>query len=161
MTQYSDFDKTDYSTQVADLQNTFPGVLDDFKTYFVFYHKNPDYSEYQNNFENAKSNLEKLITNLYKISSSVQTSTSNINANMEKINKSIQENKENYLKLKTRILNLKESYNTSDLMIDDYVSIYNMYYLKNAVILLGVLLQIWILTKVFKSVPVAPTSTMQ
>jgi len=159
MTQYSNFDKTDYSTQVADLKNTFPGVLDDFKTYFVFYHKNPDYSEYQNNFENAQSNLNELITNMFKISNSVQKSTSKINANMEGINKSIRENKEIYLKLKRRIMNLKESYNTSDIMIDDYVSIYNMYYFKNVAILLGVLLQIWILTKVFKSVPVAPTPT--
>ena len=159
MTQYSDFDKTDYSTQVADLQNTFPGVLDDFKTYFVFYHKNPDYSEYQNNFENAKSNLNELITNMFKKSNSVQKSTSKINANMEGINKSIQINKRDFLNLKRRVLNLKESYNTSDIMIDDYVSIYNMYYFKNAVILLGVLLQIWILTKVFKSVPVATTPT--
>ena len=159
MTQYSDFDKTDYSTQVADLQNTFPGVLDDFKTYFVFYHKNPDYSEYQNNFENAKSNLNELITNMFKISNSVQKSTSKMNANMEGINKSIQINKREFLNLKRRVSNLKESYNTSDIMIDDYVSIYNMYYFKNAVILLGVLLQMWILTKVFKSVPVATTPT--
>ena len=131
--------------------------MDDFKTYFVFYHKNPDYSEYQNNFENAKSNLNELITNMFKISNSVQKSTSRMNANMEEINKSIQINKREFLNLKRRVSNLKESYNTSDIMIDDYVSIYNMYYFKNAVILLGVLLQIWILTKVFKSVPVAPT----
>ena len=151
--QYSDFDKTDYSTQVDDLQNTFPGLLDDFKKYFVFYHKNPDYSEYENNFENAKSNLNKLIVNLFKISASVRVSTSQMNINMEKINKSIEENKEIYTKLKSRIVHLKEAHDTSDIMVDDYVSIYNMYYLKNAAILLGILIEVFILVTFFKSSP--------
>ena len=155
--QYSDFDKTDYSTQVDDLKNTFPEVLDDFKKYFIFYHKNPDYSEYQTNFENAKSNLNQLIIKLFKISDSVQMSTSKMNVNMERINKTIQENKKEYLKLKRRILHLKEAHNTSDIMVDDYVTIYNMYYLKNAAILLGVLMQIWILTKVFNSTATTTT----
>lgn len=157
--QYSDFDKTDYSTQVSDLQSTFPEVLDDFKKYFVFYQKNPDYTEYQTNFENAKSNLNELIIKLFKISASVQMSTSKINANMEEVNKSIQVNKAEFTKLKRRVLNLKEAHNTSDIMVDDYVTIYNMYYLKNAAILLGVLMQIWILMKVFNST--AATATVK
>lgn len=157
--QYSNFDKTDYSTQVSDLQSTFPEVLDDFKKYFVFYQKNPDYNEYQTNFENAKSNLNELIIKLFKISASVQMSTSKINANMEEVNKSIQVNKAEFTKLKRRILNLKEAHNTSDIMVDDYVTIYNMYYLKNAAILLGVLMQIWILMKVFNST--AATATVK
>ena len=151
MMQFSNFDKTDYSTQVSDLQNTFPEVLDEFKKYFVFYQKNPDYNEYLTNFENAKSNLNQLIVKLFKISASVQMSTSKINANMEEVNKSIQVNKAEFTKLKRRVLNLKEAHNTSDIMVDDYVTIYNMYYLKNAAILLGVLMQIWVLTKVFNS----------
>ena len=149
--QFSNFDKTDYSTQVSDLQNTFPEVLDEFKKYFVFYQTNPDYNEYLTNFENAKSNLNQLIVKLFKISASVQMSTSKINANMEEVNKSIQVNKEEFLKLKRRVLNLKEAHDTSDIMVDDYVTIYNMYYLKNAAILFGVFMQIWILMKVFNS----------
>jgi hypothetical protein len=155
MMQFSNFDKTDYSTQVSDLQNTFPEVLDEFKKYFVFYQKNPDYNEYLTNFENAKSNLNQLIVKLFKISASVQMSTSKINANMEEVNKSIQVNKAEFTKLKRRVLNLKEAHNTSDIMVDDYVTIYNMYYLKNAAILLGILMQVWILIKVFKSNSVA------
>jgi hypothetical protein len=151
MMQFSNFDKTDYSTQVSDLQNTFPEVLDEFKKYFVFYQTNPDYNEYLTNFENAKSNLNQLIVKLFKISASVQMSTSKINANMEEVNKSIQVNKEEFLKLKRRVLNLKEAHDTSDIMVDDYVTIYNMYYLKNAAILFGVFMQIWILMKVFNS----------
>jgi CCR4-NOT transcriptional regulation complex NOT5 subunit len=147
--QYSEFDKTDYSTQVKDLQNAFLGVLEDFITYYVFYHKNPDYSEYQTNFENAKSNLSGFITKLFRLSNSVKMSTSKINGNMEEINKSIQENKENCSKLKKRIVQLKEAHSTSDIMVNDYVTIYNIYYLKNAAILLGILLEVWILMKVF------------
>ena len=157
--QYSDFDKTDYSTQVSDLQSTFPEVLDDFKKYFVFYQKNPDYTEYQTNFENAKSNLNELIIKLFKISASVQMSTSKINANMEEVNKSIQVNKAEFTKLKRRVLNLKEAHDTSDILVDDYVTIYNMYYLKNAAILFGVLMQIWVLMKVFNST--AATATVK
>jgi len=159
MMQFSNFDKTDYSTQVSDLQNTFPEVLDEFKKYFVFYQTNPDYNEYLTNFENAKSNLNQLIVKLFKISASVQMSTSKINANMEEVNKSIQVNKAEFTKLKRRVLNLKEAHNTSDIMVDDYVTIYNMYYLKNAAILLGVLMQIWILTKVFNSTAATATAT--
>ena len=31
--------------------------LDDFKKYYVFYNKNPEYNEYKSHFENIKNNL--------------------------------------------------------------------------------------------------------
>lgn len=154
--QFSDFgnsveniNQIDYSTKLKELQDTFPGILDDFKKYYVFYNKNPDYSEYQRNFENAKSNLNNNIIQIFKLSNQVNLSTQIINAKLKYVNNNIEKNKENYLKLKLRIKNFKETRDTSDILIDEYVTIYNIYYLKNAAIFFGILLEFWILMKIF------------
>ena len=154
--QFSDFgnsneniNQIDYSTKLKDLQDTLPGILDDFKKYYVFYHKNPDYSEYQSNFENAKNNLNDNITKIFKLSTQVNSSTQNINSKLQHINHNIEKNKEIYSKLKYRVMHLKNSRDTSDILIDEYVTIYNIYYLKNAAIFLGILLEFWILMKTF------------
>ena len=134
--QYSEF-KTSYSIQVDDLQTRFKSAFDD---------------------SNSNVNdLNNIITNLNKI---VDDISNDPKMNINTINNEVIQYKKDYLILKNRVSKLKESHNTSNIMIDDYVTIYNMYYLKNAAILLGILIQVWILIKVFKSNSVAKVSAV-
>jgi tRNA A37 methylthiotransferase MiaB len=42
-----------FLSQINTLKEKLPSILDDFKKYYVFYNKNPEYSEYQQMFENS------------------------------------------------------------------------------------------------------------
>ena len=54
-----------FKEKLETLNNQLPAILDDFKKYYVFYNKNPEYSEYQQMFENIKSNLTKINSDLF------------------------------------------------------------------------------------------------
>ena len=49
-----------FLSQINTLKEKLPSILDDFKKYYVFYNKNPEYNEYQQMFENIKSNLQNM-----------------------------------------------------------------------------------------------------
>jgi hypothetical protein len=149
--QYSEF-KTSYSTQVDDLQTRFINILDNLDDQNV-------YAVSSGNRQRITSELNDIIAKLTKIKNDIlEDPKTKININT--INNEVIQYKKDYLILKNRVSKLKESHNTSNIMIDDYVTIYNMYYLKNAAILLGILMQVWILIKVFKSNSVAKVPTV-
>ena len=44
--------------KINSINSSFLSALDDFKKYYIFYHKNPDVDEYSDNFLNSnKDNL--------------------------------------------------------------------------------------------------------
>ena len=64
MTIIDDEDITDnfktpgiFDEKLQTLNQQLPAILDDFKKYYVFFNKNPEYPEYQNSFENIKGNM--------------------------------------------------------------------------------------------------------
>jgi hypothetical protein len=149
---YSDFEgKNNNSEKIKELEHAFIEALDEFKKYYIFYHKNPDYREYQTNFENAQSNLNNVLSQMFKLTSNIQFSTSDMNKKIKELNIKIEEEKIVYKKLTSHVTHLNETYKASDMMINDFVTIYNTYYFKNVVMILGILAQIIILSKVFSS----------
>ena len=46
-----------FKEKLKTLNQQLPAILDDFKKYYVFFNKNPEYPEYQNLFENIKANI--------------------------------------------------------------------------------------------------------
>ena len=66
-----------FLSQINTLKEKLPSVLDDFKKYYVFYNKNPEYSEYQQMFENIKGNLQNINSELFMISNNIEKDTEN------------------------------------------------------------------------------------
>ena len=54
-----------FLSQINTLKEKLPSILDDFKKYYVFYNKNPEYNEYQQIFENIKGNLQNINSELF------------------------------------------------------------------------------------------------
>ena len=47
------FPKTEeFTNKLETLENQLPAIIEDFKKYYVFYKKNPEYPEYQQMFQN-------------------------------------------------------------------------------------------------------------
>jgi hypothetical protein len=134
-----------FLSQINTLKEKLPSILDDFKKYYVFYNKNPEYSEYQQMFENIKSNLQKINSELFMTSNNIEKDTETINDRLQKINELIAKEKMKNRQLKRRLGIVEKKYNGSDELISDYKEIYNLDYLTNfslfyGIVLLGVML---------------------
>ena len=139
-----------FLSQINTLKEKLPSVLDDFKKYYVFYNKNPEYSEYQQMFENIKGNLQNINSELFMISNNIEKDTENINDRLQKINALIAKEKIKNRQLKTRLGIVEKKYNGSDELISDYKEMYNLDYLTNFSLFYGIILLGVILASKFK-----------
>ena len=138
-------------SQINNLKEKLPSILDDFKKYYVFYNKNPEYNEYQQIFENIKGNLQNINSELFMTSNNIEKNTESINDRLQKINVLITKEKIKNRQLKRRLGIVEKKYNGSDELISDYKEIYNLDYLKNFALFYGVLSLIIIMSSRFSS----------
>ena len=147
MTNIDDEDITDsfktpgiFKERLQTLNKQLPAILADFKKYYVFFNKNPEYPEYQNSFENIKGNMNKLSSDLFMVSNDVESATNEINKKLFALNVLIQKEKERNreLKLKLGIVEHKNSAATE--LIYDYKNMYSEEYLRNWGLFLSILI---------------------
>jgi hypothetical protein len=147
------FDETvqtmEFKNKINTLQEKLPAILDDFKKYYVFFNKNPTYSEYQKIYENLKGNLNSISNELLTITSDVEQNTKNIGDFLLKINESIEKEKDKNSKLKSIESNINNSYNGSRVMINEYKETYNSKYYNNIFIFIGIIISTTALIKIF------------
>ena len=89
-----------FNEKLQTLNKQLPAILDDFKKYYIFFNKNPEYPEYQNAFENIKGNMNKLSSDLFMLSNDVQSSTGELNKKLFALNILIKKEKERKRQLK-------------------------------------------------------------
>jgi len=129
-----------FLSQINTLKEKLPSILDDFKKYYVFYNKNPEYNEYQQIFENIKGNLQNINSELFMTTNNIEKDTESINDRLQKINALIAKEKRKNRQLKRRLGIVEKKYNGSDELISDYKEIYNLDYLTNFALFFGVIL---------------------
>ena len=139
----------EFNNKIKTLQEKLPNILDDFKKYYVFFNKNPTYSEYQTIYENLKGNLNSIGNELLTITSDVEKNTKNIGEFLLKINQSIEKEKNKNIKLKSIESNINNSYNGSRVMINEYKEIYNLKYYNNILMFIGIIIRRTTLINVF------------
>lgn len=139
----------EFENKINTLQEKLPAILDDFKKYYVFFNKNPTYSEYQKNYENLKGNLNTISNDLLIIANDVEKNSKNIGDGLLEIHKLIEKEKNKNIKLKSIESNINNNYNGSRIMINEYKYLYNENYIKNLLIFLGIGMGITTLIKVF------------
>jgi hypothetical protein len=140
---------SDFNNKIRTLQEKLPAILDDFEKYYVFFNKNPTYSEYEKIYENLKNNLNTISNELLTITNDVDKNTKNIGEFLLKINQSIEKEKNKNIKLKSIESNINNSYNGSQIMIDEYKEIYNSKYYNNIFMFIGIIISGTALVKVF------------
>jgi hypothetical protein len=144
-------DESKYLSEIKTIQDKLPSVLDDFKKYYVFYNKNPTYTEYQTILENLKSDLNSMNSELFKISNNVEQNIKSISKNFNELNKLIQKEKAKNTRLMFVYNDFKKNYNGSKLMIDEYKQIYNEKFMNNCFIFIGIIVNGIVLAKIFAS----------
>jgi len=139
-----------YQNQLDTIKSQMPLVLNDFKKYYVFYNKNTSLNEYQQLYNNVKNNLQSLSSQIFVINNNIQSDTELINKELLVINNDLNNEKNKNLKFKNIFGILDSQYNASDEMINDYKINYNMYYLNNTSLIIGILFSTFVIYKVYK-----------
>jgi len=137
-------------SKIHDLQEQLPVILEDFKKYFVFYNKNPEYPEYQQMFENIKSNLNKINSQLFTLSNEIDVNTEEINKKMFALNVLIRKEKEKNKELKKKLKFVEHKNNASTELISDYKKMYDYGYLRNWGLILSIIISIVFIKNVYK-----------
>ena len=144
-------DDTKYLSEIETIQDKLPSVLDDFKKYYVFYNKNPTYTEYQTILENLKTDLNSMNSELFKISNNVEQNINSISTKFAELNKLIQKEKARNNRLMSMYKGVKQTFTGSKIMIDEYKQIYNEKFMNNCFILIGIIVNGIVLAKIFAS----------
>jgi DNA repair exonuclease SbcCD ATPase subunit len=139
-----------FLSELDTIQRQLGPILDDFNKYFVFYHMNPQISENQQMYENIKNNIQEIYTTLLRISTDVDKNINQINNDYQELNKLIETLKERNTILKQKLGIFEDTYDGSDTMISNYKDLYNLQYLKNFSLGLGLVFSLVLITKIFK-----------
>ncbi len=131
-----------YEEKINNLREQFPAILDDFKKYYVFYRKNPDYQEYETSFENSKSQLNTINSDITNIKTSILKSTKNINDLVGTINLELRKEKVKNRVLKRRLGKIEHINSGSEEMIADYTEMYRQLFFQNVILFIGSILMV-------------------
>ena len=142
---------TELQNKVTVLQNKLPAILDDYKKYYVFFNKNPTYTEYENIYNNLQDNLNSINSELLEISNTTDKNSKNISDYLIKLNESIEEEKNKNKQLRGMENKINNNYDGSKVMINEYREIYNDNYMKNVFMGIGILISGITLFKVFSN----------
>ena len=120
-----------FKEKLQALQQQLPAILEDFKKYYVFYNKNPEYDEYRQMFENMKTNLNKINSDLFVLSNDVSSNTDELNKQLIILNALIVREKQRNRELKRKLGIVENKSNAADEMISNFREIYESEYLRN------------------------------
>jgi hypothetical protein len=125
-------------------------VLDDFTKYYVLHKKTPDVDEYKNVFDQSVAQIQGVQSDLFNINNAVEKSSEMMNKMKMSIDISILENKKKIEELETKL----DSYTGlqgAHTLKNDMVDMYNLQYLGNFCMFVGVLLICALFVVLFKS----------
>ena len=125
--------------KINSINSSFLSALDDFKKYYIFYHKNPDVDEYSDNFLNSKGQLQTLSGNMFTITNNIQKNIEEMNTNMSDISVKLTNERTKNQRLEKILSNLKGTESGSNLLIDDSKTEYTLLFFTNFELLIGIL----------------------
>ena len=128
----SQFEKPELFTEkIQTLQEQLPAILDDFIKYFVLYHTDPNYPEFETTFNNIKQNLNTMGASLFMVSNNVDINIENINKTFKLLDILITKERRKNRELRRRLGILDDKNNSSKELIDNYNEMYDTDYLRN------------------------------
>jgi hypothetical protein len=139
-----------FDEKIKNIKSSFFSALDDFKKYYVYYHKNPEVDEFQNFFSTSKGQLQGLNGDIFLLTNMIQQKIKDLDQEMRVVStnlKSEKELNEELLKLSKRIQTTQDG---SVIMIDDAKEEYNAQYYKNWEIFIGIIFFMGVSIKILK-----------
>jgi len=132
-------DSQNIRQKLESIEGQLKPMLNEYKEYYILHNKEPDNEEYENYYQNISTNIEQLKNKLYEINKTVDENNNKLSNNLTTINTKINNVREKNDVLKNGLTYTEDEYNTSEEMIEDFVNIYNLMYMKNFSLLIGVI----------------------
>jgi len=144
-----------FNEKINNIKSQFFSALDDFKKYYVYFNKNPEVNEFQNYYANSKGQIQAMSRDLFLISNDIDKNIESLGKKISSISLQLNDEKKLNKELTELINNLENTQNGSEILINDSKSQYNVQYMKNWEIFIGILFIGFFLAKLFK--PVIPS----
>jgi len=129
-----------------------PSILTDFKTVFVLYNKNPEYTEYQQMFTNIKANVSNISSQLFTALNDVQFNVDELNKKLFCLNGIIVEEKNKNKTLKEFYGIIEEKNNAASELIYDYKKIYEEGYLRNWGLIISIIIIVFAVKNIYGNI---------
>ena len=139
----------DYTLQQINTQ--FFSALDDYKKYYVLHNKNPTDESLSQAFIQAQNTLNSLTLNVYSIEKNIQANLNKLNKSIDDISSEIDDEKTANEELNKKLEGIKETQSTSSIMNHNYKQVYRVQYINNVAILIGVLISIRLMFKIYST----------
>jgi chromosome segregation ATPase len=140
-----------YDEKITSVNGQFFSALEDFKKYYVYFNKNPEVDEFQNYYANSKSQLQTMSKEVGNITKSIDKQIEALNAQMSSISEKIAREKELNEKHKEKLHRLENTQNGSEILVDDSKTAYNIQYVRNWEMFIGVLIVTGLIFKIYKA----------
>ena len=127
-----------------------PGLLEDYKKYFIFFHKNPEIAEYQQIYVQYKSQIQNTNKELTALGENIEKTILQINTNISSESSTLTDKKQHFKKIIAGFDYYQGALSGADQMIDDFKTLYNNQYYKNVQIIYGIGIIGFIITFVMK-----------
>lgn len=141
---------TEFTQILSTFQERLPSMMDDFQKYYVFFNKNPEFTEYQQSFDNIKNNLQTLFTELFSTNQRLEVTNQRVNAGLNDIAEKIEREKRKNRRLQRILDRIEGKHGTADERLNDFEDLYNFYYMRNFALLTGIVMSGVIISKVFR-----------
>jgi len=140
-----------FNEKIKTIKGSFFSALDDFKKYYVFYHKNPEVDEFQNYFANSKGQLQQLNSDMFLVTNNIQQKIKDLDVEMRLVSRKLKDEKELNGELLKLINRVQTTQDGSAIMIDDAKNEYNIQYYKNWELFIGIVIFLGISVKLLKT----------
>lgn len=140
-----------YDEKITSINGQFFSALEDFKKYYVYFNKNPEVDEFQNYYANSKSQLQTMGKEVGNITKSIDKQIEALNAQMSSISEKIAREKKLNEKRKEKLHHLENTQNGSEILVDDSKTAYNIQYVRNWEMFIGVLIVTGLIFKIYKA----------
>lgn len=148
-----------FNEKINNIKSQFFSALDDFKKYYVYFNKNPEVNEFQNYYANSKGQIQTMSRDLFLVSNDIDKNIESLGKQISAITLQLNDEKKLNKEITELINNLENTQNGSEILINDSKHQYNIQYVANWELFIGILLIGILLAKVFKPVITIPSPT--
>ena len=139
-----------YKSQIEDIKKSLYVLLgqDQFINSYYLSKENPKNNVYKNQLLNIISNVNKKIGKMFDISVKIYQNTQSFNKKIAELRELLADEKTKNRRLKRQTGLIDTKYSTSQELIDDYIDLYDVRYVRNWAVGLGVVLILATIPKV-------------
>jgi hypothetical protein len=143
-----------YTEQLDTLKSQLNAVLDDFKKYYIFSKKNPNYADYISAFAKTQSDINSINASLFRLYSAADSELQKLIEEGKVISKEISGKKEELENIKMKLQEIARDNNGSHILIENYKELYKHQYIRNLTLFLGIILVLRVTFNVFIKKPI-------